>query len=286
MSTTFLKDMWRWFKGRGLVSNLLLVFGLALCSAPMVLGNISRIEQQKVLDGYHTEVEKIDESYIQENLEKAEAYNQALYGLESGTFSSGDILSDESYKSILNVTSTGIMGRVLIPAIDVDLPIYHGTEEDVLQTGVGHFQPSAFPIGGINTRCVLTGHRGAPNSQLFTRLDEIKENDFIFLEVYKTKIAYKVIEIETIKPEELSKIKIVEGKDLLTLITCTPYGINSHRLIVTAERVPYVEGAEDEVGKKLPSFRELLVTYLPLLFVLIILFKIIQSRRKKKNEID
>lgn len=284
MSTTFLKDMWRWFKGRGLVSNLLLILGLGLCSAPVVLGNISRIEQSKILNDYHSQIEEVDESYIEEDMKKAKAYNQALYDLEKGTFTTGSTtLGDESYKSTLNVTSTGIMGRVIIPAIDVDLPIYHGTEETALQAGVGHFQPSAFPIGGTNTRCVLTGHRGAPSSQLFTRLDEIKKNDYIFLEVYKTKIAYQVIKIETIKPEELSKIKIVEGKDLLTLITCTPYGINSHRLVVTAERVPYVEGIEEEIGNKIPSFRELFITYLPLLFIVFILFEIFKSRRKKNE---
>ena len=146
------------------------------------------------------------------------------------------MLRKEHYETLLNVSQTGIMGTLSIPKINVELPIYHETEEEVLAAGAGHMEGTALPVGGENTRCVLTGHRGLPSSKLFTRLDEMKE-DLFFLDVCEKTFAYEVSEIEVIEPEDIQAIEPKRGEDLVSLVTCTPYGLNTHRLVVTGRRV-------------------------------------------------
>ena len=175
----------------------------------------------------------------------------------------GDIgnreLSDESYQELLNLSENGIMGTLQIPKINVNLPIYHGTDEEVLKNGIGHLQGSGLPVGGANTHCVLTGHRGLPNSKLFTRLDELENGDLFFIDVCGTKMAYQVKNLQIIKPEEVDCLNIEAEKDLVSLVTCTPYGINTHRLVVTGERISYQKGEEKKIKGKMMSVRELLL---------------------------
>ena len=156
------------------------------------------------------------------------------------------------------------MGSIEIPRISVNLPIYHGTSDEVLSSGVGHVLGSSLPIGGADTRSLLTAHRGLPNSKLFTRLDEIIEGDLFFIRVQNNTLAYKVNKIEVINPEEVEKLKIKENEDLISLITCTPYGINTHRLVVTGERVPFDKEEYENIDKKVMSFREIAFTIIPL----------------------
>lgn len=237
-----------------------------------------------MISTYESKVKHTDKAKINEQIQKAHNYNDMLFqtmGASVGDIDT-DILSDESYENILNLAGKGIMGSIEIPKIGVDLPIYHGISDDVLSNGVGHLQNSSFPVGGENTRTVLTGHRGLPNAKLFTRLDELKKDDLFYIRVGNKTLAYQIYKIEIVKKEEAPDVLgIEEGKDLATLITCTPYGINTHRLILTGKRVPYSEKKKDAIEPEMMSWRELLFTALPFLivFMLIGLF-IIRERRE------
>lgn len=264
---------------------LVFTIGFCICLYPLVGSLIQRVGQQSLLSTYEKEEEKIDTETMESELEKAREYNSMLYqtqGVYVGD-EAASILSDESYESLLNLTDSGIMGRIEIPKINVDLPIYHGTEDDVLSKGIGHFKPSSLPVGGKSTRSVLTGHRGLPSSKLFTRLDEMEEGDYFFIEVCNETLAYKVNEIIEIKPEELSELQIEPDEDLVTLVTCTPYGINTHRLLVTGERVPYKESIKEEIQPSFPSWREIIFTILPFAFMVFVIVKTILEKRKEKK---
>ncbi|MDC0827982.1 class C sortase [Faecalitalea cylindroides] len=264
---------------------LVFAIGFCICLYPLVGSLIQRVGQQSLLSTYEKEEEKIDTETMESELEKAREYNSMLYqtqGVYVGD-EAASILSDESYESLLNLTDSGIMGRIEIPKINVDLPIYHGTEDDVLSKGIGHFKPSSLPVGGKSTRSVLTGHRGLPSSKLFTRLDEMEEGDYFFIEVCNETLAYKVNEIIEIKPEELSELQIEPDEDLVTLVTCTPYGINTHRLLVTGERVPYKESIKEEIQPSFPSWREIIFTILPFAFMVFVIVKTILEKRKEKK---
>lgn len=264
---------------------LVFAIGFCICLYPLVGSLIQRVGQQSLLSTYEKEEEKIDTETTESELEKAREYNSTLYqtqGVYVGD-EAASILSDESYESLLNLTDSGIMGRIEIPKINVDLPIYHGTEDDVLSKGIGHFKPSSLPVGGKSTRSVLTGHRGLPSSKLFTRLDEMEEGDYFFIEVCNETLAYRVNEIIEIKPEELSELQIEPDEDLVTLVTCTPYGINTHRLLVTGERVPYKESIKEEIQPSFPSWREIIFTILPFAFMVFVIVKTILEKRKEKK---
>ena len=239
-----------------------------------------------MISTYESKVKHTDKAKINEQIQKAHNYNDMLFqtmGASVGDIDT-DILSDESYENILNLTGKGIMGSIEIPKIGVDLPIYHGTSDDVLSNGVGHLQNSSFPVGGENTRTVLTGHRGLPKAKLFTRLDELKKDDLFYIRVGNKTLAYQIYKIEIVKKEEApDALGIEEGKDLATLITCTPYGINTHRLILTGKRVPYSEKKKDAIEPEMMSWRELLFTALPFVIVFILLVKYVLKKRKERK---
>ena len=182
------------------------------------------------------------------------------------------------------MTASGIMANIEIPCIDVSLPIYHGTDDDALNNGVGHLKESSLPVGGKSTRSILTGHRGLPTAKLFTRLDELEKGDLFYIHVCNKTLAYRIMKIEIIKPEELDKLDIEEGKDLVTLVTCTPYGINTKRLIVTGERIPYNKTTKQSIKKKNLSIRECTFILLPLLLMFMIFILLVVIKRKNRKE--
>ena len=239
-----------------------------------------------MLSTYKSEVTATDTQTIKKQVELAHEYNEALFQISNSSVGdmSTDILSDESYNSILDITGKGIIGTIEIPKIDVNLPIYHGTDDDVLSNGIGHIQTSSFPVGGINTRTVVSGHRGLPNAKLFTRLDELVKNDLFYFKVGGKTLAYQIYKIEIVKKEEAPDVLgIEEGKDLATLITCTPYGINTQRLILTGKRVPYSEKKKEAIEPEMMSWRELLFTALPFVIVFILLVKYVLKKRKERK---
>lgn len=278
---------------RKIFSLIIFVVGFILCSYPLVASLIEQRYLSDTVATYEKDINNSDDGTLEEERLKAEEYNDMLFQssgiLVSGINDGEGILSEESYNSILNISNTGVMGSIEIPKINVNLPIYHGTSDDTLNSGVGHLEKSSLPIGGENTRTVLTGHRGLPNSKLFTRLDELELGDLFFIRVLNETLAYQVCDIEVIVPEEVDKLSIREGEDLVTLVTCTPYGINTHRLLVTGERIAYEKATYESIESEPMSVRELFFTVIPFVLLLIGIVTIVSSNiknKKKKLEVD
>lgn len=211
-----------------------LLLGLSLLLYPSFSDWWNSFHQSRAIRSYAQTVEKLDENRFSLLWEEADAYNQTLL-LRDNRF----VLTDaeaEHYSRLLNTEGNGIMGYVEIPSIDVVLPIYHGSEESILQVAVGHLEWSSLPVGGESTHCVLSGHRGLPSARLFTDLDKLKEGDSFSLHVLGEELTYTVREIRVVEPHETESLMIAQGEDLCTLVTCTPYGINSHRLLVQGIR--------------------------------------------------
>lgn len=273
-------------KKKRISTRFLYIVGVLLCAFPLLSSIYTGVEQNNMLSTYKSEVTATDMQTIEEQVELAHKYNEALFQISNSSVGdmSTDILSDESYNSILDITGKGIIGTIEIPKIDVNLPIYHGTDDDVLSNGIGHLQNSSFPVGGENTRTVLTGHRGLPNAKLFTRLDELKKDDLFYIRVGNKTLAYQIYKIEIVKKEEAPDVLgIEEGKDLATLITCTPYGINTQRLILTGKRVPYNPKKKKAISPKRMSLREIAFTALPFVIVFILLVKYVLKKRKERR---
>lgn len=269
------------------VLRVVFILGFLLLCYPLV----ANVFQKQRQEGVVSENQRAEESMSQDErnveIDKAEEYNSMLFQTQGAMV--GDvntsILSEESYQSLLNASGTGIMGSIEIPKIDVDLPIYHGTDDDVLNIGVGHLEGSSLPVGGDSCKCILTGHRGLPGSSLFTRLDEMETGDLFFMNVMGETLAYQVSDIVTILPEEVESLEIESGCDKVCLITCTPYGINTHRLVVTGERVPYQEAEYASITSQLPSVRELVFVILPFaLLGVVIVIKIVDWRKERHEK--
>lgn len=273
-------------KKKRISTRFLYIVGVLLCAFPLLSSIYTGVEQNNMLSTYKSEVTATDTQTIEEQVELAHEYNEALFQISNSSVGdmSTDILSDESYNSILDITGKGIIGTIEIPKIDVNLPIYHGTDDDVLSNGIGHIQTSSFPVGGINTRTVVSGHRGLPNAKLFTRLDELVKNDLFYFKVGGETLAYKIYKIEVVKKDEAPDvIGIEEGKDLATMITCTPYGINTQRLIITGKRVPYNPKKKKAIKPEVMSLREIAFTALPFLIVIMLIVRFILNKRKERK---
>ena len=267
------------------LTNLIFVIGFLVLCAPLIMNFVQGQHQKDAVSAYQSAVGNKSEEEIKQILANAEEYNNMLFQSNGAVVDNLDtsILSDESYNSLLN-QSNGIMGSIEIPKIDVDLPIYHGTSDEVLQVGIGHIQGTSLPIGGENTHCVLSGHRGLPGSKLFTRLDEMEEGDLFFIQVLGETLAYKVYNIQVIEPDDVSVMEIQAGRDDCSLITCTPYGLNTHRLVVTGERVPYEKAQYDSIDGQLPSIRELLFIIIPFALLATGIGLKVKDWRKAKHE--
>ena len=267
------------------IRTILFIAGLLLCAYPLVASVMDQNYQQNVIKTYQDEMNQATDAKVQEAKKEAIRYNEMLWqanGIIVGNMEQG-ILGEESYQEQLNLSGTGMMGTISIPKINVNLPIYHGVEEEVLVNGVGHLPESSLPVGGENTLCILTGHRGLPNAKLFTRLVEMETGDLFFLTVCGEKLAYQVSEIDIIHPEDVEGLGIQAEKDLVSLITCTPYGLNTKRLVVTGERIPYTEKQEQEIVPGSMSFRELVFTALPFLYLAIGIGSVIAKKKWGKD---
>lgn len=220
-------------------SNVLLVIifllGLSLLLYPTVSDYWNSFHQSRAISSYSESVANMDNENYEMQMKLAKEYNQKLAKKKYQWSMSEEEVKE--YNSILNVTSTGIMGYIEIPNLNSTLSIYHGSNDDVLQIAIGHIEGSSLPIGGKNTHSVVSGHRGLPSAKLFTDLDKLKENDIFMLHVLDETLTYEVDQIRIVLPEEVEELEIVEGKDYCTLVTCTPYGINSHRLLVRGHRI-------------------------------------------------
>lgn len=230
---------------------VLLLFGIAL--ALMIYPFIANYLFENQTDSIVSTVEQAaldaDDEELETAIEAARQYNNAIASGHvqlTDPFIEDELETDSSeYDSLLCMTDDGVMGFIEIPSIDLSLPIYHGTSEQVLEKGAGHLQGTSLPVGGESTHTVLTGHTGLSNAKLFTDLTELEEGDVFFLTVMGKKLAYEVDQIKVVLPSELDDLSVVSGKDYCTLVTCTPYGVNTHRLLVRGIRTDYQEAIDN-----------------------------------------
>ena len=265
---------------------LVLLLGIVLIAYPSFSDWWNSFHQTRVIAGYAEKVANMDHEAFDRMMAEAEAYNERLVE-KSSRF----VLSEEEveeYNSILDVTGTGIMGYIDIPKIDISLPIYHGVDQAVLQVAIGHIVGTSLPIGGIATHAVVSGHRGLPAARLFTDLDKLEKGDKFIIQVLDRTLTYEVDQIRIVLPDELQDLQIDPEKDYMTLVTCTPYGINTHRLLVRGHRVendiPNAINVTADALQFKPYYVAPIVAAPILLILLIVMLIMTSSRYRERRE--
>mgnify|MGYP003273301844 FL=1 len=258
-------------KAGNLVICIIFLAGLSLLLYPFVANQWNNYRQKQLISGYEqvvSEKEAAEGIDYDAERKKAEDYNEALLPcVLPDSFALAESSGvDPVYMNTLNIAGDEMMGSVEIPKINIKIPIYHTTEEDVLNKGAGHLEGSSLPVGGANTHAVISAHRGLPSASLFTDLDQLKEGDHFLIHVLNETLCYEVDKISVVKPEDTSALAVEDGQDLVTLLTCTPYGVNTERLLVRGHRVPYVE-EEVKEEKTVLSGSSLHTNYLLWVFV-------------------
>lgn len=227
----------------------LVMVSIALICYPFISNYLMSLNHESEIVEYEEKIKDINKEKLDDEYQKAVEYNQSLLGqvVLTDPFDPNIALqTDRDYEQLLNPSGDGTIGHVKIPVLDIDLPIFHGTSEEVLLKGVGHLQNTSLPVGGICTHSVLTGHTGLSSAKLFTDLNLLKIDDIFYVSVLDKTLAYKVDNISVVKPNETEQLKIDPDHDYVTLVTCTPYGINTHRLFVRGVRIPYEEAKKSE----------------------------------------
>ncbi len=262
---------------------LALVAGLSLLLYPTVSDYWNSLHTSQAVASYDQAVKSMDEGKYDELLQRAGQYNRDLF-LRGSLFALTDE-EREDYNSQLDIDGSGVMGYIEIPTIKVSLPIYHGTSDDVLQVAVGHLEWSSLPVGGESTHCVLSGHRGLPSAKLFKNLDQLAEGDLFVIRTLDEVLTYEVDRILIVLPSELQALAAEEGKDLCTLVTCTPYGVNSHRMLVRGHRV---DNQSEAVRLTADAIRidPLLVAPIAAIPLLLALLLLLAAAPKKKSRDD
>lgn len=276
-----------WIK-RNMTTLLLLLMGavgLGLILYPSFADWWNSFHQSRAVASYMEAVASMDKSQYEKMLRDADAYNTRL--AKTGIQWTLTEKQQEEYKKILNINDTGIMGYIDIPKINVELPIYHGTDEAVLQIAVGHLEGTSLPVGGKGSHCVVSGHRGLPSARLFTDIDKLVEGDTFTLTVLNRTVTYEVDQIRIVEPHDLSDLQMDKNADLCTLVTCTPYGINTHRLLVRGHRVANAQGDATVIADAMQIESVYIAPFIaaPILVLLIIWMLIGTSRRKKLKQL-
>ncbi len=218
--------------------TLLFLIGFGIMLYPVLSNALSQISYNETISSYEQSVSDENSSLYQSMIQEAVHYNEKLTTSSIvDVFSDPEITNSEEYMDILNLNRDGVMGYISIPKIDIKIPIYHGTSSEVLSKGVGHLEGSSFPVGGESTHAILSAHRGLPSARLFTDLDQLEVGDKFYIYILDQVYTYQVDQVLVIEPSETEALQIQDGKDLVTLVTCTPYGVNTHRLLVRGERV-------------------------------------------------
>lgn len=262
----------------------MLIVGLCLLLYPAVSDYWNSFHQSRAISNYAETVAEVNNEEYDRMLQEAYAYNEEIS--YSGVKWVMTEAETKEYNGILDVTGTGIMGYIEIPKIDCSLPIYHGTDEGVLQIAIGHIAGSSLPVGGESTHCIVSGHRGLPSAKLFTNLDEMEIGDTFLMRVLDETFTYEVDQILIVEPHEIEALFIEEGKDLCTLVTCTPYGVNTHRLLVRGHRIEnakealYVRVTADAM--QIDPLLVAPIVAIPILVILLIY--VLVSTRKRKEE--
>lgn len=264
---------------------LIVVFfvGVSVLLYPTVSDYWNSLHQSQAIATYADSVENMDEQDYEKLWDAAVSYNQKLFQSGHGLGLKDE--EKEEYNELLDVSGTGIMSYIEIPKIKCSLPVYHGTDEGVLQIAVGHIEGSSLPVGGLNTHCVLSGHRGLPSAKLFSNLDKLEEGDIFMIRTLDQTLTYEVDQIRIVLPDEVDDLKVEEGKDLCTLVTCTPYGINTHRLLVRGHRVANQEEAEAvrvTADAMMVDNRIVAMCIAVPMLVLLLLYVVFGGRRRKR----
>lgn len=262
-----------------------LIVGLCLLIYPSFADYWNSFHQSRAVMSYAETVANMDEEEYEKILNVARDYNAML--AQNGINWTMTDEEKEDYRQELDISGTGVMGYIRIRKIDVLLPIYHGTEESILQTSIGHLEQTSLPVGGENTHCILSGHRGLPSARLFTDLDKLREGDTFSLTVLNETLTYEVDHIWIVEPDDLSHLQIEEGKDLCTLITCTPYGINTHRLLVRGHRVENLDGDAMVTADAIQIRPVFIAPFLaiPLLLILLV-YMLVSTAIKNRESMD
>lgn len=276
-----------------LISALLIMLGIGMLFYPWLSNYMFEKNSNSKVVAYEKEVKNLSGDKYNQMLKLAHEYNKELAKSKvvlTDPFKATQNNTLIEYEKILNVNGDGIMAYIEIPSISVKLPIYHGTSQEILEKGAGHLGNSSLPVGGKSTHSIITGHTGLSNKRLFTDLTELKIGDLFFITVLNEKLAYKINDISVVKPEDTEKLRIEKDKDYVTLVTCTPYGVNSHRLLVRGERTKYSEQDYGSIKKHktnrhwFDTYKKAMVISLLLFGVLILLFLIIRLIRKVLDE--
>ena len=261
---------------------LILLMGLSLLLYPTVSDYWNSFHQSRAIASYAEAVADLDDGMYERMWQEAVEYNEKLKEKDNRWALTEE--EQEEYESILNVSGTGIMGYIEIPEIKVSLPIYHGVDEGILQIAIGHITGTSLPVGGEGTHCVVSGHRGLPSAKLFTDLDKLVEGDIFIMRVLDETLTYEVDQILIVEPEDTSALEMEEGKDLCTLVTCTPYGVNSHRMLVRGHRI---ENLEDSSSIRVTADAQLIDSKLvapaiaaPILLVMLLVVLIRHRKRR------
>lgn len=271
--------------------TLLFLIGFGIMLYPVLSNALSQISYNETISSYEQSVSDENSSLYQSMVQEAVHYNEKLTTSSIvDVFSDPEITSSEEYMDILNLNRDGVMGYISIPKIDIKIPIYHGTSSEVLSKGVGHLEGSSFPVGGESTHAILSAHRGLPSARLFTDLDQLEVGDKFYIYILDQVYTYQVDQVLVIEPSETEALQIQDGKDLVTLVTCTPYGVNTHRLLVRGERVE--ELAEQVIESE--SYRDLTINdyvlYIGLfgaiVLVLVTIIIVWKIHRKNRSHIE
>ena len=279
-----------------IIPILIVLFGFALLLYPFISNYMFEKSAGSTIQSYKKQTKTYDQKQKEKAFQEANEYNKDL--TKSAVQLTDPFKAKKSngetmvYNNILNLDHSGVMGYLEIPCISVNLPIYHGTDAEILERGVGHLAASSIPVGGKSTHAVLTGHTGLSSAKLFTDLTEMKQGDLFFIYVLDRTLAYKVDQISVVKPEDTEKLQIVEGKDYVTLVTCTPYGVNDHRLLVRGVRTKYVKKQEETIQPRnknsqwMSTYKRAILIGLAIIAVFMILGKLVGKFKKKKDLSD
>ena len=287
-------------KLRKLLRIVIVLIGIGILVYPSLSQYFQQKNSSRVISSYNDTVSKTSQAQKDAMLRDAQAYNRMLapssVSDKSPVDSKGEPITPDSYEKMLDINGDGMIGYISIPKLNTTNIIYHDTEESVLQAGVGHLRTSSFPVGGESTHAVIMGHRGLPSADLFTDLNQLEKGDQFFIKVLDITLCYTVDQIVTVLPDKMDGLDIQKGKDYVTLITCTPYGVNSHRLLVRGVRTPYDDAKgipvyeihdAESFWKSLPAqYRHMLIGVGVIIVFLILWFAIrliIKKRRKKKE---
>lgn len=259
------------------------LLGLSLLLYPTVSDWWNTFHQSRAVASYIEKVSTMEDDEYNNILNQAREYNSTVADKGIKFRLSDDEL--KKYESVLNITDSGIMGYVEIPKINCKLPIYHGIDDSILQVAIGHIAGTSLPVGGESSHCVISGHRGLPSARLFTDIDKLNQGDTFAIHVLDETLYYEVDQIRIVKPEQTENIRITKGEDYCTLVTCTPYGVNSHRLLVRGHRLQNQKDSDVRVTADAIQYEPIIIVpfiALPILIVLIIIF-IIRDRRRKRS---